>query len=397
MGTFGQAYLQDKERQLPYFYRLGAAGCIGSVTYERIRELFGSPEELFKADTDRLKSLGIFTEGQLLKLEKVKKDPKVMRDYEKALKTGVRILPFESEEYPANLKEIDDYAPVLFTKGNLPGPEVPCVSIIGARECSGYGAAVAKRLGELFAEKGIAVVSGMARGIDSLAQYAALSAGGYSLAFLGGGVDVIYPRESRHLYEILAERGGIVSELPPGTEPLRAYFARRNRLISGMSHVVCVVEAKEKSGTMITVNCALDQGREVWAVPGRINDITSFGTNELIRQGAGVINDLNVFTEEVVKRYGGAGQARTSAKNTVIDFLSSGERKIAEKLDENSFTAEQMSVRTGIPSFEVLGLCITLSEKGMVSSMGAGRFMASDRGIEVRNLILSEKGSEEGE
>ena len=146
MGTFGQAYLQDKERQLPYFYRLGAAGCIGSVTYERIRELFGSPEELFKADTDRLKSLGIFTEGQLLKLEKVKKDPKVMRDYEKALKAGVRILPFESEEYPANLKEIDDYAPVLFTKGNLPGPEVPCVSIIGARECSGYGAAVAKRM-----------------------------------------------------------------------------------------------------------------------------------------------------------------------------------------------------------------------------------------------------------
>ena len=397
MGTFRQAYLKDKERELPYFYCIGAAGCIGSVTYDRIAEFFDSPKAFYDAGTDKLRKLGILTEGQLLRLETLKKDPETLRSFERALKAGIRTVPVESEEYPKNLKEIDDYAPVLFVKGKLPDEGTPCVSIIGARECSGYGAAVAKRLGELFAEKGIAVVSGMARGIDSMAQYAALSAGGYSVAFLGGGVDVIYPRESRHLYEILEKRGGIVSEFAPGTEPLRGYFARRNRLISGMSHVVCVVEAKEKSGTMITVNCALDQGREVFAVPGRINDITSFGTNELIRQGAGVINDINVFTDDLVKRYGGKRVAPAIKGSKNMDFLSPGERKIVEKIDDNSFTTEQMAAGIGIPAYEILGLCITLSEKGMLYGMGAGRFRATGKGMEARDLLLLQKQTEDEE
>ena len=296
------------------------------------------------------------------------------------------------KEFVAGLKEIKDAPPIVFLKGELSEEYVPTVSIIGARECSVYGANVAKRLGELFSEAGVAVISGMARGIDSIAQTAAVDSGGYSLALLGGGVDVIYPKESSGLYYKLLKTGGIMSEHAPGTGPKPHYFALRNRLISGLSDAVCVVEAKAQSGTLITVDTALEQGREVYAVPGRISDITSFGTNELIRQGAGIISDLDGFVADFISAYSfrTLTKGKTAAKEKdkpSTDFLTANEKLALKGADEDSVTADILSMKTGLPAYELIGICVGLCQKGMFKSVGAGRFVVSDRGAKIKEVL----------
>ena len=181
----------------------------------------------------------------------------------------------------------------------MPDPNVPSVAVIGARQCTEYGRYIASKLGSALADEGIQVISGMARGIDSIAQSAAMEAGGKTFAVLGCGVDVCYPPECTSLFRQLMEKGGILSEYPPGTEPKASYFPRRNRIISGLSDAVVVVEARERSGTLITVDMALEQGREVYVVPGRITDPLSFGCNHLIRQGAGIVGDFRELAREV--------------------------------------------------------------------------------------------------
>ncbi len=398
MGIFKQAFTISKEEMLPYFYYLGATGLVGAVTYERIQTVFDSPKAFYTADAGKLEKTGLFTAEQITHFMEKKKEFNLFSEYERALKLGIKTLSVEDPEYPEKLKTIKDYAPVLYMKGSFPKEGVPYVSVIGARECSGYGSAVAARLGELLAAAGVAVISGMARGIDSISQIAALEAGGYSLAFLGGGVDVVYPRESRRLYEILSQRGGIISEFAPGVMPMKTFFARRNRLISGISDALCVVEAKEKSGTMITVDCALEQGRDVYAVPGRISDITSFGTNSLIRQGAGVVADLNAFVEEMLRTYGGPAfmpLTKGSKKKKPEEKYLENEIAVIRLLDENSFTADALSSTLKMQSYEILGLCMGLCDKGILKSMGAGRFVSTEEGILTRNKIVSAENEDE--
>ena len=158
--------------------------------------------------------------------------------------------------------------------------------MIGARECSEYGIYVAKNFAKELGAHGIPVISGMARGIDSISQEAALQGGGRTYAVLGCGVDICYPKSSRRLYEQILERGGILSTFPPGTEPIKRLFPERNRIVSGLADVILVVEARQKSGTFITVDMALEQGREVYAIPGRLTDRLSDGCNLLLQQGA---------------------------------------------------------------------------------------------------------------
>ena len=171
----------------------------------------------------------------------------------------------------------------------MPPEEKPAIAIIGARECSGYGICMAEAFGEVMARAGIPVISGMARGIDGISQQAALKAGGQTWAVLGCGVDACYPASNRCLYEkILETGGGILSVVPPGTKPIKRLFPERNRIVAGLCDVLLVVEARQKSGTWITVDMALEQGKSIYAVPGRLNDRLSDGCNMLIRQGAGI-------------------------------------------------------------------------------------------------------------
>ena len=212
---------------------------------------------------------------------------------------GIRMVERGERDYPARLLEIPDPPERLYVLGRLPEEKVPSVAIIGARECSEYGSYVAARLGECMGRNGIQVISGMARGIDGIGQTAALDAGGSSFAVLGSGVDVCYPARNRRLYERLRERGGVLSEYPPGTPALSRNFPPRNRIVSGLADAVVVVEAREKSGTLITVDMALEQGKEVYAVPGRVTDALSSGCNRLVKLGAAVLLDPEELTEEL--------------------------------------------------------------------------------------------------
>ena len=206
---------------------------------------------------------------------------------EKLAQAGISFVSALEEGFPDKLREIPDPPFGIYYKGKMPGETEPAAAIIGARLASGYGREQARRFGRQISARGIAVISGMARGIDGIAQKAALDAGGKSYAVLGCGVDICYPEENRELYERLQQQGGVLSEYPPGMQPIAKLFPPRNRIISGLSDLVLVIEARKRSGTLITVDMALEQGREVYALPGRVSDALSDGCNRLIRQGAG--------------------------------------------------------------------------------------------------------------
>ena len=206
---------------------------------------------------------------------------------EELARAGIGFVSVLEEGFPEKLREIPDPPFGIYYKGSMPLENEPAAAIIGARLASGYGREQARRFGRRIGARGISVISGMARGIDGIAQKAALDAGGRSYAVLGCGVDICYPEENRDLYERLQQQGGILSEYPPGMQPIAKLFPPRNRIISGLSDLVLVIEARKRSGTLITVDMALEQGREVYALPGRVSDALSDGCNRLIRQGAG--------------------------------------------------------------------------------------------------------------
>ena len=211
---------------------------------------------------------------------------------------GVRFVSRIDPEFPEKLKNIPGAPFAIYVKGALPDPAIPCVSIVGARMCSEYGRYMARQFGRGLALAGVQVISGMARGIDGIAQGAAIEAGGKSFGIMGCGVDICYPPENKVIYDALLRNGGAISEYPPGMEPQARFFPMRNRIISALSDVLLVVEARQKSGTSITVDTALEQGREVLAVPGRVTDRLSDGCNYLISQGAGVA----ISVEDVLDR-----------------------------------------------------------------------------------------------
>lgn len=218
--------------------------------------------------------------------------------YDRLRSAGIFFCHKQEDSFPERLRNIPDPPMGIFYKGTLM-KEQGAVAVIGARECSCYGQAMAKALGEALGQRKIAVVSGMARGVDGIAQAAAMAAGGTSYGVLGCGVDICYPGSNRRIYENLIQNGAVLSTYPPGTQPIAINFPPRNRIVSGLADVVVVVEAGRKSGTLITVDMALEQGKEVWVVPGRMDDRLSVGCNRLISQGAQILWDIPEFVEQI--------------------------------------------------------------------------------------------------
>ncbi|MBQ0043134.1 MAG: DNA-processing protein DprA [Lachnospiraceae bacterium] len=216
---------------------------------------------------------------------------------------GVTCVSKYDDEYPQMLHKIQIPPVNLYVMGSLPCEFKPSVGIVGARLCSDYGRLVARRYGEHMALEGIQVISGLAMGVDGIAQKATIEAGGTSYGILGCGVDYCYPPENQKLYEMIIENGGIISEYPPGVPPRSGLFPLRNRIISGLSDALLVVEAREKSGTLITVDRALEQGKEVFAIPGKVIDRLSSGCNRLISQGATIALSPNEVTEKIWELY----------------------------------------------------------------------------------------------
>lgn len=212
----------------------------------------------------------------------------------------IRYYRKDMDFYPEKLRMIPDPPKGIYAKGQLPDPKKPSAAIVGARMCSEYGRTQAYTLAKYLSEYGVQIISGLARGIDGYAHKGALEGGTPTFAVLGCGLDVCYPRQHKGLWnEILTKNGGILSEYPICTPPLRAYFPQRNRIISGLADIVIVIEAKERSGSLITADCALEQGKTVYALPGRIWDDLSYGCNYLIAQGAGILYSPECILEEL--------------------------------------------------------------------------------------------------
>lgn len=279
-----------KQRENSYAAWFQNVESIGERTLYALGERFGSFEEAYKASEPTLKS--VLNEKQIRHYFEAKKRISPSAYMETILQKGIRYVPFFDVLFPTKLLHIPSPPFGIYVKGHLPSEERASVAMIGTRACSDYGKEVAAYFAKELAGYGVQVVSGMARGIDAISQANCLKAGGDTYAILGCGVDVCYPGELRRLYEDISMHGGLISTYPPTTQPMAGLFPARNRIISALSDVVLVIEAGVKSGTLITVDMALEQGKEVAVIPGRITDRLSQGCLKLLKQGACVVLDV---------------------------------------------------------------------------------------------------------
>lgn len=283
--------------------------------------------------------------------------------------SGISYTYCREPDFPQKFVDIPDPPFGIFYKGRLPDGCVPAVALIGSRKCSEYGTYMAELFAAGFASAGVDVISGMALGIDGISQRVALKAGGSSFAVLGCGVDVVYPRANEPLYRQLQEKGGVLSEYPPRMEPRPALFPPRNRIISALADVVVVVEACEKSGTLITVDMALEQGKEVYALPGRCTDALSMGCNRLLRQGAmiavspdDIISDMH--WERQTSRHGRTERKLADSKISetakeiyaVLASLPVTQEEIIARLRENRSALSVPQICQGLVELELKGL-----------------------------------------
>ncbi len=271
--------------------------------------------------------------------------------------------------YPKALLPLSDAPFGLYHSGRLPREEL-CISIVGSRSCSRYGLEVAASLGRVLAESGVTVISGMALGIDGAGQWAALEQGGKSYAVLGSGIDICYPKENRKLYDRLIKEGGLISEFPPGSPPNAWHFPVRNRIISGLSKALVVVEARRRSGSLITADLALEQGRDIYAVPGRVTDSLSQGCNELIRNGAGIVLSPEMLLEEL------GMISRNNKKNSkkFSNRLAENEKLVYSCLDLTPKSTEAIGRETDRSIAEVTELLIALQLKGLAVETEIGYY-----------------------
>ena len=341
------------------------------VNVKKIALAAGSARRLYEMDREELINTEGISESYADDIISKKKRWDLEGEYEKFLKTGIRMIPWYSDEYPMRLREVNGHPFAVFCIGDLPDDSRPSVAIIGARDCSGYGRMNAAKFGADLAGYGVQVVSGMAYGVDGLAQAAALDAGGDSYAVLGCGANICYPASNRKLYERLKENGGIISEYGIYTQPKGCLFPPRNRIISALADLVLIVEAREKSGTMITVDMALEQGRDVAIIPGRISDPLSTGCLKLWKQGAYPVTcaeDIMYLIDEGFEN---------AKKNIVCPGIClDGPEKLAyESLEPYAKSIGQISDETSLSLRDTVSALVELVIKGLASETGKGYYV----------------------
>ena len=383
---------------LKYWVWLSECRGVSNQTRLALLRHFGSPEDVFYADQGEL----LLTEGisreQAAALESDRKLDKADRVLADCQRLGLRILTIQDAEYPGRLQNIYDPPCLLYVKGRLPAiDEEAVVAVVGTRDCTPYGVACAEKLGYGLASGGAVVVSGLAKGIDAAASRGALRAGGVTVGVVGNGLDVHYLSESRYLYEDIAAAGVLLSEYAPGTEPAKNHFPARNRILSGLSLATLVVEAPARSGALITAETALEQGRDVFAVPGPIDAPTSVGCNRLIRDGAGLVSDAWDILREYAGRFpdklkreeakeqpaalGYQARQKTEAKPVPpsLDVNKSGltddQLDLLRALDpEEPALVDDLIERTGIPTRRVLSALTLLEIEQLVTQHSGKRY-----------------------
>ena len=354
---------------------------LGARTAGKLLRKFGSPDEIFNASLTALEAQHLTAAvAQAIQSRRPLSD--AARELAQAQAIGCRLLTWDEPEYPTRLREIYDPPPLLYVKGNVGLLNRHLISIVGARRPTPYGNQMAQRLAKDLADRGLVVVSGAARGIDASAHRGALnSAAGATIGVLGCGIDVVYPKENKKIFEEIEQRGALISEFPIGTFPAPQNFPIRNRVIAGMALGVVVVEGAQYSGSLITARLAMEFGREVYGIPGNVTQPSSFGPNQLIKQGAKLVTGWEDVVEELptpvraelmpvedvphAERAAIIEETLGPSERPLYNLLSLDEARHVDELVENS----------GLSSSEVLAALFDLELKGVVRQLPGKQFL----------------------
>lgn len=373
---------------LEYLIVLNSIPDIGFIRFSNLIKRFGNIKNIFtatQAELEEVENIGPKISSEILKCEKeeiLKRGSKLIDKY------GVKVISYFDKEYPENLKQIYDPPIILYVKRNILLEDKFAIAIVGSRNASRYGIATAERLGYELASRGVTIVSGLARGIDAAGHRGALKAKGRTIAVLGSGLAEVYPPEHKELSDEIAKNGAVVSEFPMEVAPLKDNFPRRNRIISGLSLGVVVVEAAKNSGALITADFALEQGRELYAVPGQARAVTSYGTNMLIRQGAKLVETADDMLDElkdVIK--GQLGLKVNVERKDDLDVLKTATRNLDESehkvlkavKDEPTFIDEIVDV-SDLSASEILGCLTKLELKGLIEQLPGKTYIKKSYG-----------------
>jgi len=353
---------------------------VSTLSGDRVQSLqsvFGGPEELLRASTRDIASLlRIDQEKARSILEKSKKIDYI-KEFSRAKREGIEIITLDDTDYPPSLKFIHSPPLVLYIKGRLLPQDRLAMAVVGTRKSTYYGNTVAEVLSKDLSERGVTIVSGLASGIDTAAHRGALKGGGRTIAVLGTGMDICYPSQNRKLFKRIPEAGAIVSEYPMGTPPHRYNFPLRNRIISGLSLGTVIVEAPERSGALITADLALEQGRDVFVVPGSIFSKASRGAHNLIKQGAKLTENAKDVLDEFdsLKQLISPGQHQTMGVTRRIE-LGKKEQRIYDTIAAEPIHIDLISKKSQISITEVTRILSILELRGIVKQAGCKTFMA---------------------
>lgn len=372
--------MQEKEEL--YWYWLCNLSGIGNKRIKRLLDVFKSPKAVFYAAPEALHGCTGLTQQNIETIMKNRNMEKVYKSFTQLQHKGILFIYKEGKQYPQNLLQLYDMPYGLYSKGQPLRADEPAVAMVGARGCSGYGRSVAYSFAKAFAQLGITVVSGMASGIDTAAHEGCIAGGGRTVAVLGNGVDICYPRENIRLYMQIQEKGTILSEYPPGTVPAAGRFPVRNRIISGISDAVIVVEARKRSGSLITADAALEQNRDVYVVPGNIGQPLSEGCNELIKQGAIVITKPeDIFQTKALKdkifmnKTVGKGEEKEKIQKK---FLATPKDMVYSCFDLYPKSLDELLAETGLEIADLNQMILEMQLEGLITEISKNCYVRND-------------------
>jgi DNA processing protein len=349
-----------------YWLALSLTPGLGSILIKRLLDRFITPESVFRAPMKELLKIEGLGEKVANEIQKGPLEKTVSRELSLLKEIGGRIITLKDDDYPKRLRDIYDPPALLYLRGELRNEDELSIAIVGSRKTSPYGRWITEKIGQDLARHGVTVVSGMARGIDSVAHLGALQGRGRTIAVLGSGIDVIYPSENRNLFYQIIDQGAVLSEFPMGSPPEGGHFPKRNRIISGLSMGVVIVQASSESGSLITAGYALEQGREVFAVPGNVGAEGSRGTNRLIKEGAKLVESSEDILEEILPQWRREEGAAQKAGAPVLD-LTEEEKILYQLLGETPLHIDAIIRESQLDPGRVSSFLLNLELKGLIS------------------------------
>lgn len=357
---------------------LNLIGDIGSTRLKKLLDYFDKPENILNVPQEKLMAISGIGQKIANQIRSLRRED-IDKEFDLANKYNLKIMTIEDADYPKNLKQIPDPPVVLYVKGEIKEQDKFSIAIVGSRRASFYGLSCAEKFAADLSNKGFTIVSGMAHGIDTYAHRGALKTGSRTIAVMGSGFNHIYPTENKELAEEISKSGAVISEFPIDTEPLKHNFPRRNRLISGLSLGVLIVEAARNSGALITADFALEQGREVFALPGKVDSRTSFGTNGLIKQGAKLASCIDDILEEfniaVTSIESPLGKDKVNSECIPTDSLNPEESLLYNLISKQPIHLDEIVEKINLGVASITDILLRLQMKKLVQQLPGKHFV----------------------